>query len=1140
MVAEDPPSNFPASLDDNTSLYLVEDGVTDVLDEHHNVLKNAIIALETKLGIDTSGVVTTIDYLLKNASSEDPGHTHSGASLDEASINHDTLLNFASNEHFTEASIDHTAITNIGTNSHATIDTHLASTANPHSVVWSDVSSGHDGTSHNTISLDDLVNTSLVDPNADRFIMWDDAPTGEYVFVQIDHTVHLTNVGTNSHATIDTHLASTANPHSVDWSDVSAGHTAGAHSGVGLNDLANTSLVDPNADRFVMWDDAPTGEYVFVQIDHTTHITNVGSNTHAQIDTHLGLTNEHINWAGASAGTIHTDNYIEGGAGTDTTAIHDDTSGEINAIADKASPVGADILIIEDSSASYAKKKVSITNLPGGADADAIHDNVAQEIQVITEKASPVGADVLIIEDSAASWNKKMVQITNLPGGADADAIHDNVANEITGITNKATPVAADEFLIEDSAATYVKKAVLFSALEGALDHTNILNIGTNAHSVIDTHLASTVNPHSVDWSDVSAGHDGTAHNSISLDDLANTTLTDPNADRFIMWDDAPTGEYVLIEIDHTTHIANVGTNTHATIDTHLAATSDPHSSTQTVTVKVVTPEIENSGNLTLDAINAAVDSTVYVLNSNGTYLADLDVEGDIIVGGTVDGLDIAGHAGGNQHIDWTITGNTIHTDNYIEGGAGTDTTAIHDNTASEISVITEKGAPVGADMLIIEDSEAANVKKMVQITNLPGGADADAIHDNVANEITAITLKTSLSSNDEFIIEDSDAAYVKKSTKLENIGSGLTLNGIGGELGLGQLAAGTQGGIIRRGAADWEEYAKGTENYALVAGATDVAWTQLDHTVHLSNIGSNSHATIDTHLSATTDPHGATLTQSVALNIQAATNQIVLDSDGTFTGTMTMATLATASRTWTFPDNTGTVLTDTGHVGSTHSSITFNDLAATNLADPGNDRILFWDDSATGSENAWLTPGDGIEIATTNLQLDIKADSGLVIDTGELSLKTTAVTAHYPVSTAVPYLDGAGNNVDMTPGHDATNHRNYWVVLANAADQDGDVVFEIFIPSDFQSLQTTCLEVWNYTDDTTNAGVTITVDDGTTEFNDTRQQNATWTQTAVTSTDVSSLTFTAGNTFIVRVKCDGDASDNIYVGSVEFHYNRD
>lgn len=81
MAPDDPPSNFPTSLDNDTSLYLVEQLVTVVRDEHHNVLKNAIIALETKLGIDSSAVVTTIDYLLKNASSNNPGHTHDGAAI---------------------------------------------------------------------------------------------------------------------------------------------------------------------------------------------------------------------------------------------------------------------------------------------------------------------------------------------------------------------------------------------------------------------------------------------------------------------------------------------------------------------------------------------------------------------------------------------------------------------------------------------------------------------------------------------------------------------------------------------------------------------------------------------------------------------------------------------------------------------------------------------------------------------------------------------------------------------------------------------------------------------------------------------------------------------------------------------------
>lgn len=53
----------------------------------------------------------------------------------------------------------------------------------------------------------------------------------------------------------------------------------------------------------------------------------------------------------------------------------------------------------------------------------------------------------------------------------------------------------------------------------------------------------------------------------------------------------------------------------------------------------------------------------------------------------------------------------------------GTDSNAIHDNVSAEISAITEKVTPVSADLLIIEDSAAANVKKRVQIGNLPAPA---------------------------------------------------------------------------------------------------------------------------------------------------------------------------------------------------------------------------------------------------------------------------------------------------------------------------------------------------------------------------------------------------------------------------------
>lgn len=56
----------------------------------------------------------------------------------------------------------------------------------------------------------------------------------------------------------------------------------------------------------------------------------------------------------------------------------------------------------------------------------------------------------------------------------------------------------------------------------------------------------------------------------------------------------------------------------------------------------------------------------------------------------------------------------------FDSGGGGTDDDAIHDNVAAEISAIAEKTAPVAADLLLIEDSAAANAKKKLQIGNFP------------------------------------------------------------------------------------------------------------------------------------------------------------------------------------------------------------------------------------------------------------------------------------------------------------------------------------------------------------------------------------------------------------------------------------
>lgn len=91
-------TNFPTLLDTGTELPDARADATVSATNHasdHNNLADAVIALETKVGVNSSAVATTLDYLVKNAASNNPGHTHSGAALTgvlEANITDGVLL----------------------------------------------------------------------------------------------------------------------------------------------------------------------------------------------------------------------------------------------------------------------------------------------------------------------------------------------------------------------------------------------------------------------------------------------------------------------------------------------------------------------------------------------------------------------------------------------------------------------------------------------------------------------------------------------------------------------------------------------------------------------------------------------------------------------------------------------------------------------------------------------------------------------------------------------------------------------------------------------------------------------------------------------------------------------------------------
>lgn len=125
------------------------------------------------------------------------------------------------------------------------------------------------------------------------------------------------------------------------------------------------------------------------------------------------------------------------------------------------------------------------------------------------------------------------------------------------------------------------------------------------------------------------------------------------------------------------------------------------------------------------------------------------------------------------------------------------------------------------------------------------------------------------------------------------------------------------------------------------------------------------------------------------ALNLRDTTDQIVLDSDGTFTGTVSMDTLTSESKTWTFPDATGTIAV-TGDGGA--MSVSSAGAVTHSTADPykhvptsgATTQILQWDSDGTAK---WVTIGGDISIA----------DGGVVTVDG---------AAHAHVSAQISALD--------------------------------------------------------------------------------------------------------------------------------------
>jgi hypothetical protein len=111
--------------------------------------------------------------------------------------------------------------------------------------------------------------------------------------------------------------------------------------------------------------------------------------------------------------------------------------------------------------------------------------------------------------------------------------------------------------------------------------------------------------------------------------------------------------------------------------------------------------------------------------------------------------------------------GDHTHVEADVTDLAHTDADAIHDNVAGEIAAITAKATPVSGDFLVIEDSEASNAKKSITLADLPATSAA-------LDDLTDVTI-TGTPADNEVVAYDTGTSEFINQTAAE---AGLATSG--------------------------------------------------------------------------------------------------------------------------------------------------------------------------------------------------------------------------------------------------------------------------------------------------------------------------------------------------------------------------
>ena len=191
--------------------------------------------------------------------------------------------------------------------------------------------------------------------------------------------------------------------------------------------------INAGSNKVTITDDT-TNDEVDVDIAESNivhqNLSGSGTNDHSAIDSHIAnvTTNPHsVDKTNVGLSNVTNDSQLKR------------SSGDINSFDEKITPIGDDIIIIEDSNETYAKKKVKISNLPSGGGGDITTDDAWVAAGDLIVGTGENTASILTLGDSGKYLKSdgSTVAYSNI---AESD-----VTNLVTDLGNKA-PLASPTF----------------------------------------------------------------------------------------------------------------------------------------------------------------------------------------------------------------------------------------------------------------------------------------------------------------------------------------------------------------------------------------------------------------------------------------------------------------------------------------------------------------------------------------------------------------------------------------------------------------------------------------------------------------------------------------------------------------------